>query len=348
MGFLMRSRDHETVTLALSSPTTTSITAETYEVLNLIEFSTDRRRMSVIVRFPDGRICVICKGADSVIIERLKMHVEDGPAMRETDVAPSTENRNTIHPPDMHQTFAFPDPRRFMADHDDAISIPDEILVSDDWSVIENCIRSVNKFANESLRTLLYAYRFLEEKEYAEWRKSWDAATASLSDHENMVERAGELIEVNFELAGVTAIEDKLQQGVSETIDKLCRANIKIWMLTGDKRETAINISHSCGLIKGHSTILVLNDENGPSDMVEMIRSSISTLKMAAHSVVVVDGDIFATICNTPSGLLEEIFFDLVILSDSVICCRAQPSQKAQLVKRYQKTSTQLGCFGRR
>jgi phospholipid-translocating ATPase len=73
MGFLMRSRDHEAVVLALSSPSSTSISTETYEVLNLIDFSSDRRRMSVIVRFPDGRICLICKGADSVIMERLRL-----------------------------------------------------------------------------------------------------------------------------------------------------------------------------------------------------------------------------------------------------------------------------------
>jgi phospholipid-translocating ATPase len=65
-----------------------------------------------------------------------------------------------------------------------------------------------------------------------------------------MIEKAAELLEVNFELVGATAIEDKLQEGVVETIDKLSRAHIKIWMLTGDKREMAINIGHSCGLIK--------------------------------------------------------------------------------------------------
>jgi phospholipid-translocating ATPase len=140
-----------------------------------------------------------------------------------------------------------------------------------------------------------------------------------------------------FELAGATAIEDKLQQGVSESIDKLCRANIKIWVLTGDKRETAINIGHSCGLIKVYSTILILNDENGSGHMEEMIRSRISTLKTAAHSVVAVDDYTLATIYNEPSGFLKAIFFDLVVLVDSVICCRAQPSQKAQLVNGIRK-----------
>lgn len=224
-----------------------------------------------------------------------------------------------------------------MADGDERVSLLDEMLVEDSGSVIENCIRSVNKYASESLRTLLYVYRFLDEKEYAEWRQIWDAAATSLSNREKRIERAAELIEVNFELAGATAIEDKLQEGVVKSIDKLSRANIKIWMLTGDKRETAINIGHSCGLIKAHSTIFNINDEDGLSKMGERVRSRISTLEMAAHSVVVIDGHTLATIYNEPSGSLEAIFFDLVLLADSVICCRAQPSQKAQVVSSIRK-----------
>ena len=353
MGFLMRSRDNETVVLAISSPPSTSISTETYEVLNVIDFSSDRRRMSVIVRFPDGRICVICKGADSVIMERLRLKLpgvdtqngappqrrdrfNDWSTSRDTGVAPRTED-NVPHPPDTRQMFAFLDPRRSMADGDEGASLLDEMFVEDSRSVIESCIRSVNKFASESLRTLLYVYRFLDEKEYAEWRQIWDAAATSLSNREKMIERAAELLEVNFELAGATAIEDKLQEGVVESIDKLSRANIKIWMLTGDKRETAINIGHSCGLIKAHSTIFNLNDEDGLSHMVERVRSKISTLETAAHSVVVFDGHTLATIYNEPSGSLEAIFFNLVLLADSVICCRAQPSQKAQVVSSIRK-----------
>ena len=352
MGFLMRSRDHEAVVLALSSPSSTSISTETYEVLNLIDFSSDRRRMSVIVRFPDGRICLICKGADSVIMERLRLKLprvdmqngaspqrrdgfNDWSTSRDTGIAPRTED-TVPHPPDTLQMFAFLNPRRSTVDGGKEASLLDEFLVEDSSSVIENCIRSVNKFASESLRTLLYVYRFLDEKEYAEWRQIWDAAATSLSNRGMMIEKAAELLEVNFELAGATAIEDKLQEGVVETIDKLSRANIKIWMLTGDKRETAINIGHSCGLIKAHSIIFNLNVEDG-GDLVGRVRSTISTLERAAHNVVAVDGNTLAAIYNEPSGPLEALFFDLVLLADSIICCRAQPSQKAQVVSSIRK-----------
>lgn len=90
----------------------------------------------------------------------------------------------------------------------------------------------------------MFGYRFLGEEEFGSWRKIFKDATTSLVNRQELIENAGEIIEQNFELAGATAIEDKLQKGVPETIDKLRRANIKIWMLTGDKRETAINIAH--------------------------------------------------------------------------------------------------------
>jgi phospholipid-translocating ATPase len=82
---------------------------------------------------------------------------------------------------------------------------------------------------------------------------------------------------------------------------------------------------------KSHSIIFNLDVEDG-GDLVGRVRSTISTLERAAHSVVAVDGNTLATIYNEPSRTLEALFFDLVLLADSIICCRAQPSQKAQVV----------------
>jgi phospholipid-translocating ATPase len=77
-------------------------------------------------------------------------------------------------------------------------------------------------------------------------------ATTSLTDRQQLIENAGEMIEQNFDLAGATAIEDKLQKGVPETIDKLRRANIKIWMLTGDKSRLSLSIFCLFSMIKNH------------------------------------------------------------------------------------------------
>lgn len=297
MGFLMRTRDHDSIVLSLSTFNDASIRTETYKVLNVIDFSNERRRMSVIVKFPDDRICVICKGAESVIMERLKLSIQ----------------RTGEH----------------VRQGDDVGALTD----GDDQSDLEKCVSSVTRFANESLRTLLYGYRFLDNAEYEEWKTKWDTATASLDGNGDMTKRVTDLIETNLELAGATAVEDKLQRGVPDSIDKLVRANIKVWMLTGDKRETAMNIGQSCGLIKDISTIMDLSIDKEPGNITDAIESHFSSLRSTEHSVVVIDGHTLTTILNESIESLKARFFDLVVLADSVICCRTQPSQKAQVVR---------------
>ena len=92
------------------------------------------------------------------------------------------------------------------------------------------------------LRTLCLGMAELTEEEYENWNKIYYEASTSLNNREQKVDEAAELIEKNFFLLGATAIEDKLQEGVPESIATLSSANIKIWVLTGDKQETAINI----------------------------------------------------------------------------------------------------------
>ena len=311
MGFSMRNRDDDHITIEVSSPEGSSTSTETYEVLDVIDFSNDRKRMSVIVRFPDGRICIVCKGADFVIIERLQM---TGAAINEDEMSQRGKKWLMRKP------------------HEDEVRFPGDEGLEFSQAVIDDCIRSVNRFANESLRTLLYAYRFLGEQEYRDWKVIWDDATTNTSDHNNAIESAADLIETNFELAGATGIEDKLQKGVLESIDKLRRANIKIWMLTGDKRETAVNIGRSCGLIREHSKLFVLGGEVQSAELGELISASIAALTTKRQGMVVVDGHTLATIYDEASGPLEAAFFKLTVQADAVICCRAQPSQKAQLV----------------
>lgn len=102
-------------------------------------------------------------------------------------------------------------------------------------------------------------------------------------------------------------------------------------MLTGDKRETAINIGHSARICKNYSEIVILDHTTGEverlmaSTLLDISKGSI------AHSVIVVDGQTLTEI--NANETLALLFFDLVVLADSVICCRASPSQKAWLVK---------------
>lgn len=377
---------------------------ERYEVLDVIEFSSKRKRMSVVVRFPDQRICVISKGADSVIMNLLRLSAlaaaKSDEIERRTSIRKSVEARQAIarrsehterslHSPHGRPSVggisraSIGDPRqayRRQVDHwlserehdvdasvmdspaaytprpsaqmtrpsmalsikssvhteDYDFELVEEALVVDEPAVIERCFQHVNDFATEGLRTLLYGYRFVADEEYQTWRKIYREASTSLTDRQSEIERAGELIEHSLELAGATAIEDKLQKGVPEAIDKLRRAGIKMWMLTGDKRETAINIGHSCRLIKDYSTVTVLDMED---PLLEQVLASAivaisgpSTAENAiAHSVVVIDGATLSFVEASPT--LKSLFADLASLVDSLICCRAAPAQKASLVR---------------
>lgn len=114
----------------------------------------------------------------------------------------------------------------------------------------------------------------------------------SLVDRQWLMEEAGEQLEQRFELAGATAIEDKLQEGVPETVDKLRRAGVKVWMLTGDKRETAINIAHSARLCRPFSELYVL-DGAGPA-LGEALMVTLNDVCRGMVPYSVVDGQTLA------------------------------------------------------
>ncbi|KAH8801635.1 putative phospholipid-transporting ATPase [Xylogone sp. PMI_703] len=410
LGYLVIDRPAKSITLthpANSDPNETI--SETYEVLQVIEFSSKRKRMSIVVRFPNGRICIICKGADSVVLPRLRLaslaidkasevtrrastrksleaeealrrmsehsprasfsrpsmslsrpslrrrstghnrksmtstrlqpihdEVDSWLRRRETDVEMGSEDVGTYQPQTPRASmgrFSFASSEaRYSIQEDFFDDMIDEAMVLDDAAVFERCFQHIDDFASEGLRTLLFGYRFIDEQEYDVWNKVYTDATTSLVDRQNMIEAAGEMIEQNFELVGATAIEDQLQKGVPDTIDKLRRANIKIWMLTGDKRETAINIAHSARLCKDYSEVIILDQKTGEVEQ-RMATSLLDISKgRVAHSVIVVDGQTLAEIDDNET--LSRLFFDLVVIADAVICCRASPSQKASLVKK--------------
>ncbi|KAJ3027913.1 hypothetical protein HK097_006063, partial [Rhizophlyctis rosea] len=174
-----------------------------YTILNVLEFNSDRKRMSVVMRRPEGEIVVLTKGADSVIFERLKR---------------SEGSKGVLESTESH----------------------------------------LEGFANEGLRTLCLAWRVISEEHYESWRIKYDSAKAQLEDRDAAVDAVAEEIERDLTLMGATAIEDKLQEGVPECVDTLSKAGIKVWVLTGDKMETAINIGFACNLLKRDMTIIVV------------------------------------------------------------------------------------------
>ncbi|XP_059775166.1 phospholipid-transporting ATPase IK [Balaenoptera ricei] len=169
-----------------------------YQVLAMMDFNSVRKRMSVLVRNPEGSIYLYTKGADTVIYERLQ---KKGLMERTTE----------------------------------------EALAS---------------FAKQTLRTLCVACKEVDEDMYEEWRQRHQEASILLQNRAHALHQVYEEMEQNLQLLGATAIEDRLQDGVLDTIKCLKQGNIKVWVLTGDKQETAVNIGFACQLLSENMIIL--------------------------------------------------------------------------------------------
>lgn len=168
--------------------------------------------------------------------------------------------------------------------------IGDNSLTMNDEYVLERVLESIEDFSTEGLRTLLYAYKILDKDTYSAWYEKYQKAKTSLENRKENIDAAGAEIETDLKLLAATAIEDKLQEGVPEAIEKFKRAGIKMWMLTGDKRETAINIGYSCNLIYEYSSVIVL-DKDDVDISAKMLTAYNEILnETIAHCVVVVDG----------------------------------------------------------
>lgn len=120
---------------------------------------------------------------------------------------------------------------------------------SKDCMVFKETQRYVDLFAEEGLRTLFLAEKFIDEDTYRVWNEESKAAKLEINNREEKVAAIDEKIEIDMELVGSTAIEDKLQDEVADTIQFMKSAGIKVWVLTGDKVETAMNIGVSAGLL---------------------------------------------------------------------------------------------------
>ncbi len=146
--------------------------------------------------------------------------------------------------------------------------------------------RDLEAFANAGLRTLCIAYRYLDETEYVEWARIHDEASASLTDRDDAIDEANEKIEVDLTLLGATALEDKLQVGVPEAIETLHRAGIKLWILTGDKLQTAIEIGFSCNLLTSDMEIMIISADHETGTRAQL-EAACNKIAAAGRPVVV-------------------------------------------------------------
>lgn len=264
---------------------------EQFTHMKTLEFTSTRKRMSVVVRASDGRIILYCKGADSVIYERLA-----------ADVDPALKEKTT---------------------------------------------KDMDFFANGGLRTLCIGYRVLEEDEFLRWLRTYEAAQSTVDDRDEAIESAAAEVEHSLQILGATALEDKLQEGVPEAIEMLHRAGIKLWILTGDKLQTAIEIGFSCNLLKQDTEIMILSADSpestlaqieaglnkiasmlGPPTSKTMERGFVLGAKISF--AVVIDGD---TLRYALTPDIKPLFLNLGTQCETVVCCRVSPAQKALTVK---------------
>ncbi|KAF7248192.1 putative phospholipid-transporting ATPase VD [Varanus komodoensis] len=284
----------------------------TFQLLHILPFDSSRKRMSVIVKHPIlKQIVIYTKGADSVIMDLLK---SESTGIKKGDLQRKRIKEKT----QMH----------------------------------------LDEYAKKGLRTLCIAMKVLSRQEYEEWLKGHYLAESSIANREELLSESAMKLENNLTLLGATGIEDRLQDGVPETIEALHKAGISIWMLTGDKRETAVNIACSCKLINPVDQVFTLaadslqhDCENTIDSILEDIGATLDSserhdthtlrVRMASvtHSlqsnfVLVTDG---STLEFALHQRLQSKFLRLTQLVHAVICCRATPLQKGQLVKLVRK-----------
>jgi len=205
-------------------------------------------------------------------------------------------------------------------------------------------MRHLEAFAAQGLRTLFFAYRDLDEGELAEWQKLHQKANASISRRAEKLQDVYDLLEKDFVVQGCSAIEDKLQEGVPETISLLRQAGIRMWMLTGDKFSTALQIATSCNLKSASSrTLLCAIRGRNKAEIGECLDGFLRQAKATKNEVVVI---VRGTHLEIALANHKEAFASLALTAHTVICCRVTPSQKADLVHLVREHGKQTLAIG--
>ena len=321
-----------------------------FEILKVLGFSSERKRMSIIVK-DRNEIKLYIKGADCEISKRLSKK--------------SLKNEN--------------------------------------YKIISN---GLIDFSKKGLRTLMVAYRKINDNDYTSWVNKLHEDELNIENKQKLIDRLYDIIENNLILIGGTVVEDKLQDNVPDTIKELRAAGIKIWVLTGDKLDTAKNIGHSCNLLSEEQklfTLKVMEKDEGIvkddplSEMnmffkefqdfinglvkkynldskyinygnynntnslnynnVEIISDQSKSLsdnssnKSSYSSIInfeifkclkekqilepfsiIIEGPILYGLFKDPDG--TQNFLNIAYYSNTVICCRVSPSQKSQIIQK--------------
>ncbi|CAD8165511.1 unnamed protein product [Paramecium octaurelia] len=252
-----------------------------FQIQQVIEFNSTRKRMSIVLKDQNGRLTLFCKGADNIILSMLQ----------------DFEENDTIQK-----------------------------------NILFEIKKQLQEYATIGLRTLVLGYKELEQKEYEKFLSEYNRAQSILDDdqlRESLMNQLEEMIENNLQLLCATAIEDKLQDKVGEVIADLKSAGINVWVLTGDKIETAINIGFSCKLLTDQVKRFIIDgDQEGQVErQLAKVTNSINEHPDEPLSLIVSGVALVIIIHN-----FKEAFFKVALKANAVMACRVSPKQKQEIV----------------
>ncbi|PVV00048.1 hypothetical protein BB559_000161 [Furculomyces boomerangus] len=250
-----------------------------YDVLEVIPFTSESKRMGVIVRSRlSNELSFIMKGADSVMTK---------------------------------------------------------LIVYNDWVEEE-----VSNMAREGLRTLIVGRKVLSEQYYNEYRSEMDLAKLNLQNRNHYTSKIiADFLEFDLQVVCVTGVEDKLQDDVQTTLEQMRNAGFRIWMLTGDKIETAICVSISSKLVEKNCVFHVISNAKQQSDLsieFSQLRSAIASGSNIDGRCLVIDGQSLQVCLSGTNTVISE-FIELSSKLNCVVCCRCSPTQKGEIVKLIQQ-----------
>lgn len=241
-----------------------------------------------------------------------------------------------------------------------------KIVQYNDW-LEEEC----GNMAREGLRTLVVARKRMSEELYQEFEAKYHVAKTSITDRTNAMNAVvNQILEQDLELLGLTGVEDKLQDGVKTTLELLRNAGLKIWMLTGDKIETATCIAISSKLVARNQSIHQISKRKSNLFCSKKLKSwwlfhqyshnafyfflitvtnaldaqdELDLLRGKKDCCLVIDGESIQLCLD----YLREEFIEITVRLPVVVCCRCSPTQKAdiaRLIKQY--TKKRICCIG--
>ncbi|KAK6928982.1 P-type ATPase, N-terminal, partial [Dillenia turbinata] len=226
------------------------------------------------------------------------------------------------------------------------ISMLNVIDKSLNLNVINATESHLHKYSSLGLRTLVIGMRELSDSEFQLWHSAYEYATTALYGRAGLLRKVAYSVESNLNILGASAIEDKLQLGVPEAIEALRVAGIKVWVLTGDKQETAISIGYSSKLLTSKMKQIIINNNSKEScrksleDAKNLCKKFWTTSSGTQNGegsygagetpvALIIDGTSLVYILDAE---LEELLFELACECSVVLCCRVAPLQKAGIV----------------